>query len=287
MLEQTVTTGTTDIQVALTNTGAVSVQTGTLEFDGGGTSTAGTFTVASGATLDFNAGTFTLSGGSIGGAGAVAVTGGTLAIGASFTDSANLNLSTTGAGVLALDGYTLTLAGASNALTGAVNGAGILKVTGAATLTNLTAGAAGSLVTIDDTGSATLAGSDTLTGALQIDAGATATVSGTLSAGASVNFNGASATLSLGSPGELHGHDRWRRLRRHHLSQGNHRHRRHAQRLEPGRGEERHHDQRHVAIVGEQFGLRLRHPGRHRRHEHRRAAENRDGRAIPSGPDAI
>ena len=71
--------------MALTNTGTVSVQTGTLEFDGGGTSTAGTFTVASGATLDFNAGTFTLSGGSIGGAGAVAVTGGTLAIGASFT----------------------------------------------------------------------------------------------------------------------------------------------------------------------------------------------------------
>ena len=55
-------------------------------------------------------------------------------------------------------------------------------------------------MTIDDTGSATLAGSDTLTGALQIDAGATATVSGTLSAGASVNFNGASATLSLGVP---------------------------------------------------------------------------------------
>ena len=39
-LEQTVTIGTTDIQVALTNTGAVSVQTGTLELDGGGTSAA-------------------------------------------------------------------------------------------------------------------------------------------------------------------------------------------------------------------------------------------------------
>ena len=199
-LEQTVTTGTTDIQVALTNTGAVSVQTGTLQLDGGGTSTGGTFTVASGATLDFDAGTFTLSGGSIGGAGAVAVTGGTLAIGASFTDSANLNLSTTGAGALALGGNTLTLAGASNALTGTINGAGTLKVTGAATLTNLTAGAAGSLVTIDDAGSVTLAGTETLTGALQIDAGATATISGTLSSGAAVNFNGASATLSLSSP---------------------------------------------------------------------------------------
>ena len=199
-LEQTVTTGTTDIQVALTNTGAVSVQKGTLQFDGGGASTAGAFTVASGAKLAFNAGTFTLSGGSIGGAGAVAVTGGTLAIGASFINSANLNLSTSGAGALALNGNTLTLAGASNALTGAVSGAGTLKVTGAATLTTLTAGAVGSPVTIEDAGSVTLAGADTLTGALQIDAGANATISGTLSAGASVNFNGAGATLSLSAP---------------------------------------------------------------------------------------
>ena len=77
-LEQTVTTGTTDIGVALTNTGAVSVQTGTLEFDGGGTSTAGAFTVASGATLDFNGGTFTLSGEPYSGAGVEQVSGGTM-----------------------------------------------------------------------------------------------------------------------------------------------------------------------------------------------------------------
>ena len=82
-LEQTVTTGTTNIGVTVTNTGTVSVKTGTLEFSGGGTSS-GTFTVASGATLDFGGGTFTLSGGSIGGAGVAEVSGGTLATTTNF-----------------------------------------------------------------------------------------------------------------------------------------------------------------------------------------------------------
>ena len=75
-LEQTVTTGTTYIDVTVDNTGTVSVRTGTLELNGGGTSTAGTFTVASGATLDFGGGTFTLSGGSFGGDGAFEVSSG-------------------------------------------------------------------------------------------------------------------------------------------------------------------------------------------------------------------
>ena len=90
-LEQTVTTGTTDIQVALTNIGAVSVQTGTLQLDGGGTSTAGTFTVASGATLDFDAGTFTLSGDAFSGAGVVQVSGGTLTTATSATIASGLS----------------------------------------------------------------------------------------------------------------------------------------------------------------------------------------------------
>ncbi|RBP11158.1 hypothetical protein DFR50_11744, partial [Roseiarcus fermentans] len=198
-LTQSVTTGTTDIQVAFTNTGTVSVQKGTLQFDGGGTSTGG-FAVASGATLDFNTGTFTLSGGSIGGAGAVKVTGGALAIGASFTDSAGLNLATSNGAALALNGNILTLAGATNAISGKVTGAGTLKVTGAATLTAVTAGAAGAAVTIDDAGSLTLAGADTVTGALKIEASATATISGTLNAAAAVTFAGAGATLNLSAP---------------------------------------------------------------------------------------
>jgi hypothetical protein len=67
-LEQTVTTGTTNIEVAVTNTGAVSVQTGTLEFSVGGSSSDGTYTLASGATLEFSGGTFTLSSDSFSGA---------------------------------------------------------------------------------------------------------------------------------------------------------------------------------------------------------------------------
>ena len=85
-LEQTVTTGTTDIGVTVDNTGTVSVKTGTLEFSGGGaSSSAGTLTVASGTTLDFGGGTFTLSGGSIGGAGVAQVSGGALAVAANST----------------------------------------------------------------------------------------------------------------------------------------------------------------------------------------------------------
>ena len=128
MLEQTVTTGTTDIQVALANTGAVSVQTGTLEFDGGGTSTAGTFTVASGATLDFGGGTFTLSGDAFSGAGLVQVSGGTT----------NITGATIASG-LAVTGGALSIAASSGtaaSLTqtgGSIAGAGTLTVSDAAT----------------------------------------------------------------------------------------------------------------------------------------------------------
>ena len=127
-LEQTVTTGTTDIGVALTNTGAVSVQTGTLEFDGGGTSTAGAFTVASGATLDFNGGTFTLAGDSFSGAGVEQVSGGTV----------NLTGTVTGLGALNVSGGTLSVANAAAAASlsqtyGTIAGTGTLTVSGAAT----------------------------------------------------------------------------------------------------------------------------------------------------------
>jgi hypothetical protein len=81
-LEQTVTTGTTSIYAPFTNTGTVSVQTGTLQFDGNVTSSASGFTVNGGATLDFHAGTFTLSAGAIDGAGTTQLSGGTLELAA-------------------------------------------------------------------------------------------------------------------------------------------------------------------------------------------------------------
>jgi len=107
-LEQTVTTGLTDIQVALTNTGTVSVQTGTLKFDGGGTSSAaGSFAVSSGATLDFNSGAYTISGGTFTNAGEVQVSGGAVTLAAAETFG----------GLLEIDSGTLALG--ANAVTAA------------------------------------------------------------------------------------------------------------------------------------------------------------------------
>jgi len=47
----------------------VLVQSGTLDFTGGGSASASAFTVAAGTTLEFAGGTFTLSGGTYGAAG--------------------------------------------------------------------------------------------------------------------------------------------------------------------------------------------------------------------------
>jgi hypothetical protein len=79
LLEKTVTTGLTTIKVNFTNTGTVSVQTGTLEFDGGGSLAASAVTVAAGATLAIGGGNdvFTINGG-LGSTGTFAQTGGTL-----------------------------------------------------------------------------------------------------------------------------------------------------------------------------------------------------------------
>ena len=86
------TTGTANVEISVTNTGTIAAKTGTLELSGGGSST-GAITAASGATLDFGGGTFTLSGGSISGAGVLQLSGGTLAtttnilIGSSFAQT--------------------------------------------------------------------------------------------------------------------------------------------------------------------------------------------------------
>jgi hypothetical protein len=155
-LEQTVTTGTTDIEVAFTNTGTVSVKTGTLEFTAGGTSTAGTITVASGATLDFDAGAFTLSGGSIGGAGTLLLAGGstTLKSGAKVSVT---NFSETGSGTSLTISEALAYAEAFSqgaGTTTAISTKDSLSLTGTASLGGTTSGAgtldlAGGSATID------------------------------------------------------------------------------------------------------------------------------------------
>ena len=109
-LEKTDTTGTTEIDVALTNTGTVSVHTGTLLLDGGGSSAAGAITAASGTTIAFGGGTFTLGAGTIGGKGLVSVKGGKLELG-----SGSVNVTSFEQDYGTVDGSgTLTVKGVAN-----------------------------------------------------------------------------------------------------------------------------------------------------------------------------
>jgi hypothetical protein len=73
------TTGTTTLFVSLNNSGTVNVTSGSLFLNGGGTGKAGSYTVASGSTLDFAAGNFGLdSACTMSGAGALVMSGGSL-----------------------------------------------------------------------------------------------------------------------------------------------------------------------------------------------------------------
>src|SRR6185295_11835530 len=84
------------ISTACNNSGQVQVQTGTLSFTGGGTSS-GQYTVTNGTVLSFSGGTHLLqSGAQVSGPGAMSVGGGTVNVQCpinvnSLTNSANLN----------------------------------------------------------------------------------------------------------------------------------------------------------------------------------------------------
>jgi hypothetical protein len=140
----------TVIYVPLTNTGTIAVKSGTLTLSGGGSTTAGTITVAARATLTFNIGfpfngpqadpTFTMKGGSFDNLGMLNISAGTLNLGAVKV----VNLGAQGVSVGGLLGGELEL-GANNttlsSLTltsisvgqGQVDGSGILTITGKST----------------------------------------------------------------------------------------------------------------------------------------------------------
>ncbi len=123
-------TGTTTVQVAFNNTGAVDVQTGTLNLTNGGTSS-GTFNVATDSTLQFGGGTHSLTNVS-----GVASTGRLLV----STGVVNTTGVLTNGGLLEITNGTLNLGGdASTARytqsAGILSGTGLLTVTGTATLT--------------------------------------------------------------------------------------------------------------------------------------------------------
>ncbi len=145
--------GTSTMQGAFNNSGAVEVNTGTLSFTGGGSSSGNaTFTVASGATINFGSGAnlpYTVAAGSsITGAGGVSFNFDT-AINGAFSatglvtvsrGSATFNVPAT-FGSLAVDGGTLNgpsnliVSGATTWSDGSISGAGTMTLNGPVALT--------------------------------------------------------------------------------------------------------------------------------------------------------
>jgi uncharacterized repeat protein (TIGR01451 family) len=95
--------GTSTIQVAFTNNSPTQVMSGTLNLNGGGSSS-GAFQVSAGATLQFGGGTHTLAAGSsVTGAGDVTFSGGTVTVNGSYNIP---GVTTVSGGTVNLDGAT-------------------------------------------------------------------------------------------------------------------------------------------------------------------------------------
>src|ERR1051325_3001171 len=121
-------TGATEIDAAFDNTGTVDVESGTLSLGGGGTSS-GDLSTASGSTLNFAAGIFSITGGTIDSLGTFEVTNGSVVITPAVDIAGAVDIVL---GTLELDGAaslgSLTQSG------GMLTGSGRVTVTGAAEL---------------------------------------------------------------------------------------------------------------------------------------------------------
>ena len=151
---ETAGTGTT-IAVPLTNTGTVEVETGTLELTGGGSSSASALSVAAGATLEFGGGSFTLTSGTIGGAGTVAL--------ANVTSTATL----------ALGSQNVTTLPSFSQSSGTLSGTGTLTLAGGAAFSGGYDAETGSGTTV-------LQGLSSITGYVTLDGGRVLENQGTL-----------------------------------------------------------------------------------------------------------
>jgi fibronectin-binding autotransporter adhesin len=178
--------------VALTNTGSVSVQEGTLTLGGGG-STTGSMSVALAGTLVMASG-FTYSGGSVSGAGIISFTGGTHVLSSvSFNASGPVNFT---AGTITIGNtftpITLGPIAATVTFSAAVNFTGAVSITGSATFN-----AAQTFSSLTLSGTLTGPGSVTVTNSLTWSGG---TMSGTgqtiTQAGAQTSISGTGHTLS-------------------------------------------------------------------------------------------
>jgi RHS repeat-associated protein len=130
---KTTTSGTTTVSVPFANNGTVEVQTGTLNFNGGGFSTGG-FLFAAPTTLQFGGSTFNLNlGTSFAGLGTVLLSGGTVNVNDAISLPAETGFTMTG-GFLAGAG-TLTVEGACSWPAGEMTGTGITTINGPLGLT--------------------------------------------------------------------------------------------------------------------------------------------------------
>jgi RHS repeat-associated protein len=124
------------INVPITNVGTMSAQVGSLQLAGGGSDSGGAISPASGSSVEFTAGSYTLSGDSWSGAGTIAVTGANVSAANSRATVAHVNVSS---GQLTLpEGTTTTLSSGSLTLNGSpatVVGPGHLVVGSSATAT--------------------------------------------------------------------------------------------------------------------------------------------------------
>ncbi|MGB8662269.1 MAG: Ig-like domain repeat protein, partial [Candidatus Acidiferrum sp.] len=116
--------------IAFNNTGTVAASAGTLSFGGGGTcgsTCAGSWTVNSGATLQYSSLTFALSG-AISGQGTVNFSGATVTLTGTYPLTGTTNVS---AGIVDFDQpYPATITGALNQSAGTLDGTGALTISG-------------------------------------------------------------------------------------------------------------------------------------------------------------
>jgi hypothetical protein len=162
-INRNTTTGTSTLGLALVNNNTVNVQTGLLSLDRGGSATAGTFSVSSGATLRFGSQSFVFDAAtSIAGSGSVEtsdatvthpgsynISGGTTSSNGSFTLSGTVS----SLGPITISGGLLTLSSASalstsslNITSGTLAGSSTLTVNGSTTFSAGSINGPGTLV---------------------------------------------------------------------------------------------------------------------------------------------
>jgi hypothetical protein len=192
------------VSVPFSNTGTVHVASGALNPTGGGSSTEGTWTTASGTTVSFTTGTYSLTHDNASGA-KVALSGGTLTIATGTTTVESLLLS---GGSLSLSGELDVTSSLVSSESSTVNGAGRLVVQSGAT-GSLGAGGCSLLTlngaTLVNEGTVTLGASGGVAGQLDMLEGAKLENAGTFNAdsyssGCVPGSNSAAIQSNSGSP---------------------------------------------------------------------------------------